>query len=72
MDNSTTIQWNGYLWVAELNGTRYADCNHRHLINRLYDAGASAVFEELTIPARRRTLWERLRNAIITILLRSN
>lgn len=60
--NSATISWNGSHWVAELNGTRYADCDNQRLTNRLYNDGADIVFEETTLP-RRKTVWERLRDA---------
>lgn len=69
-NSSATIQWNGDLWVAKLNGTRYADCNNKRLTERLYDAGASMVFEEFTMPPQRTTVWQKLRNAAAALLKR--
>jgi len=46
METTATIQWSGYLWVAVFNGTRYADSNDNRLTERLYNAGASIVFED--------------------------
>lgn len=66
-----TISWNGDLWVAKFNGTRYADCNNKRLTERLYNAGASMVFEEFTMPTRRTTVWQRLRNATAALLKRN-
>ncbi len=60
--NSATISWNGSHWVAELNGTRYADCNNNRLTERLYNDGAEMVYKELTTP-QRKTVWERVRHA---------
>lgn len=65
---SATIQWNGDLWVAKFNGTRYADCNNKRLTERLYDAGASMVFEEFTIPTQRTTVWQRIKTAVRNII----
>lgn len=66
-----TIQWNDDLWVAKFNGIRYADCNNDRLRKRLYDAGASVVFEEFTMPTQRLTAWQRLRNAVAALLKRN-
>ena len=67
--NSATIQWNGNLWVAELNGVRYADCNDRRLTNRLYNDGADIVFEELTLTLRK-TVWDRVRDAVSKVMFK--
>lgn len=66
-----TIQWNGDLWVAKFNGTRYADCNNKRLTERLYDAGANVVFEEYTMQTQRNTVWQRLRNAAAVLMKRN-
>lgn len=67
-NSGATIEWNGYHWVAELNDRRYADCNYERLTKRLYDAGASVVFEVVEIPTQRTTVWKRLRKAASALL----
>lgn len=67
-NSGATIEWNGYHWVAKFNGTRYADCNKKRLVERLYDAGASVVFEEFTIQIQRPTVWQRIKTAVRNII----
>lgn len=64
-----TMTWNGDLWVAQFERSRYADCNKNRLSKRLYDAGATAVYEELVLPARK-TVWERLADMFLKLLKR--
>lgn len=63
MERSATIKWSGYLWVAEFDGTRYADSNDNRLTERLYKSGANAVFKE--IPSNEST--SRIRNMLSRI-----
>lgn len=49
MKGDVVIEYNGNLWVAQLNGTRYADCDKIRLMKRLYKAGAEVVYQDITI-----------------------